>query len=88
MVSRAALPQRIQLRGVRALWPVAGTWLSRDCGLDQAEEVRPLHPRVDQESGWKENQTRVRINEQQKGPTELSLCSRRSSYDDSNTIGP
>src|SRR5260370_11549270 len=40
------------------------------------------------ESGWKENQTRVRINQQQTGPAELSLCSRRSSYDDSNTNGP
>src|SRR5260370_37925860 len=40
------------------------------------------------ESGWKENQTRVRINERETGPAELSLCSRRSSYDDSNTIGP
>jgi len=28
--SRAPPPQQIQLRGVRALWPVAGTWLSRD----------------------------------------------------------
>src|SRR6266481_1180641 len=40
------------------------------------------------ESGWKENQTRVRINEQQTGPAELSLCSKRSTYGDSNTIGP
>src|SRR5260370_14478014 len=43
---------------------------------------------VSGESGWKESQTRVRINEQHTGPAELSLCSRRSSYDDSNTIGP
>src|SRR5712692_1802878 len=43
---------------------------------------------VSGESGWKESQTRVRINEQQTGPAELSLSSRRSSYDDSNTIGP
>jgi len=43
-------------------------------GLDQAEELRPLHPRVDQERAvWKENRTRVRINKQQTGPAELSL---------------
>ncbi len=29
-IARAPLPQRIQLCGVCALWPVAGTWLSRD----------------------------------------------------------
>ena len=40
------------------------------------------------ESGWKRNLRRVQANEQQRGPTELSLCSRRSSYGNSNTIDP
>ena len=39
-------------------------------------------------SVWNENQTRVWINEQQTGSAELSLCSGRSSYVDSNTIDP
>jgi len=38
MRSRAALPQRIQLRGFRALWAVAGTCVSR--GTDEPQLKR------------------------------------------------
>ena len=53
----------------------------KNCGLYIREWIR--RERLERES---EDQSR--INEQQTGPPELSLCSRRSSYDDSNTIGP
>jgi hypothetical protein len=42
VLSRAAPPQQIQFRRVRALWRVAGSWLSRDRDEKQAKRDQCL----------------------------------------------